>query len=129
MLARTSLALLITLAACSDSNSNTPDAAPASDAAGATVTTVTCPGGTVPTITATDGVDTTYSPKTLSIGVGQIVKFTMPSTHNVVPALTGTTDPGLMVNFNETKCLMFAKAGAFNFRCGPHSFVGTVTVQ
>jgi plastocyanin len=130
MLVRTSLALLITLAACSDdSKSNTADAAPPGDAAAATVTTVTCPGGTVPTITATDGVDNTYSPKTLSIGVGQIVKFTMPSSHNVVPALTGTTDAGLMVNFNETKCLMFTKAGAFNFRCGPHSFVGTVTVQ
>ena len=129
MLVRTSLALLITtLAACGDSSPNTPDAAAPVDAAPPTVTTVTCPGGTVPTITATDGIDTTYSPSTLLISVGQIVKFTMPSTHNVVPNPT-MSDPGLVVGLNATKCLMFSKAGTFGFHCGPHSFVGTVTVQ
>jgi plastocyanin len=68
-------------------------------------------------------------PKTLSISVGQVVKFTMPSTHNVIPAMLGTTDAGLMVGLNQTKCLMFTKASVFNFQCGPHSFVGTITVQ
>jgi len=125
MLVRTSLALLITLAACGDSSPNTPDAARPVDAA---PPTVTCPGGTVPTITATDGIDTTYSPSALSISVGQIVKFTMPSTHNVVPNPT-MSDPGLVVGLSATKCLMFSKAGIFGFHCGPHSFVGTVTVQ
>jgi plastocyanin len=129
MLVRTSLALLITFAACSDSSSDTPDAAPPIDATPPSVMMVTCPAGTVPTITATNGVDTTYTPKTLSISVGQIVKFTMPSTHNVVPAQLGPTDPGLMVSYNQTSCLMFTKAGTFNFQCQPHSFVGTITVQ
>ena len=128
MLVRASLALLFTLAACSDSSS-TPDAASQSDAAAATVTTVTCPATPAATVTATDGIDTTFSPKMTSITVGQVVKFTMPSTHNVVPNPPSMTDPGLMVNFNETKCLMFTKAGTFSFKCGPHSFAGTVTVQ
>ncbi len=53
----------------------------------------------------------------------------MHSEHNVVPNTTGMTDAGLMVNLNETKCLMFTKAGTFNFKCGIHGFEGAVTVQ
>jgi plastocyanin len=128
MLVRTSLALLIALAACSDSSSSTVDAAPPADAGAPTVTAVTCPGRTVPTISAVNGTNA-YTPTGASISVGQIVKFTMPSEHNVVPNPLKNTDTGLNVNFNETKCLMFAKAGTFNFYCGPHGFTGTVTVQ
>ena len=122
MLVRTSVALLITLAACSDSSSNTPDAA------AATVTTVTCPATPAATITAMDGTNA-FMPTGVSISVGQVVKFTMPGTHNVVPNPLKPTDAGLQVNFNETKCLMFTKAGSFGFYCMPHGFPGTVTVQ
>jgi plastocyanin len=129
MLVRASLTLLFTLAACSDSSSSTPDAAsPGADAAAATVKAVTCPATPAASVTATDGTDTTYSPKMVTISLGQIVKFTMPSTHNVVPNPT-MSDPGLVVNFNATTCLMFTQTGTFGFHCGPHSFVGTVTVQ
>jgi plastocyanin len=40
-----------------------------------------------------------------------------------------TSDSGLHVNFNETKCLKFTKQGTFGFHCGPHGFLGTITVQ
>jgi plastocyanin len=127
MLLRASLSLLITLAACSDSGS-TPDAAVSIDAPSAAVVTATCPSGTVPTISATDGNDTSFTPSSVTISIGQIVKFTMPSTHNVVPNPLANTDAGLKVNFNETKCLMFRKAGTFGFQCMPHGFAGTVVV-
>lgn len=128
MLLRASLSLLITLAACSDSGS-TPDAAKPADATPASVVAATCPSGTVPTISATNGNDISFTPSSVTISIGQIVKFTMPSTHNVVPNPLANPDPGLKVNFNETKCLMFTKAGTFGFQCMPHGFGGTVVVQ
>lgn len=131
MLVRASLALLFTLAACSDdSSSSTPDAATQGDAGGgATVTTVTCPATPAATISAKDGDNTAYMPSTASISVGQVVKFTMPSSHNVEPNTLMNTDPGLKVNLGETKCLMFTKAGTYAFYCVPHGFKGSVTVQ
>jgi plastocyanin len=129
MLTRQLLALTITLAACSDSGSATVDAVKQIDASQATVMAVTCPSGTLPTITATDGDDTKFMPSSVTINVNDIVKFTMPATHNVAPNTVVMTDPGLMVNFRETKCLMFTKAGTFGFKCVPHSFVGSVIVQ
>jgi plastocyanin len=47
----------------------------------------------------------------------------------VQPNTQTTTDPGLVVNFSETKCLKFTAAGTYGFYCGPHGFSGTVTVQ
>ena len=128
MLARTSLALLITLAACSDSSSNTPDAAPPVDAVPATVTTVTCPATPAASISTSDTNDLSFMPSTASITVGQVIKFTMSLTHSV-EADTTMSDPGLAVAKGATKCLMFTKAGTFGFHCNPHGFRGTVTVQ
>src|SRR5262245_55222557 len=96
------LALLIALAACGGSTSNTgpttdapsspPGDAPRSDAAvnpdamrpdaaidaaiTATVVAVTCPATPAAAITANDNNDTTYMPSSVTISVGQIVKFT-----------------------------------------------------
>jgi plastocyanin len=127
MLVRASLALLITLAACSDSTSKTPDAAPSVDAPPPTVMMVTCPGGTVPTVTTVD--DTfSFSPSMTMISVGQIVKFAMSRTHDVEPNPT-MSDRGLSVALGATTCLMFTRAGTFGFHCGPHSFLGTIIVQ
>jgi plastocyanin len=39
------------------------------------------------------------------------------------------SDPGLRVNYGETKCLMFTLKGTFGFHCVPHLFTGTVVVQ
>lgn len=131
MSGRSLLALLITVAVygCSSSNSAASDAAPHTDAAPATVMAVTCPSGTVPTIASTDTNLSSYTPSSVSIGVGQIVKFTMSSEHNVVPNTIGMSDPGLSVDFGATKCLMFTKAGTFGFFCSVHGFSGTVVVQ
>jgi plastocyanin len=126
---RTSPALLILLVACGGSSGEPPDAAAPVDAVPATVVTVACPTAAVPTITASDGNDTSYMPRSVTIGVGEIVKFTMPRSHNVVPNTLGTSDPGLKVNYGETRCLMFTAAGTFGFYCSPHGFSGTVIVQ
>ena len=128
MLLRASLATLIMLAGCSDSGSSSPDAAPQADAPLPTVMAVTCPA-TVPATIMTVDITNAFTPSSVTISVGQIVKFTMSSAHNVVPNPLAMTDAGLKVNFNETKCLMFTRAGTFGFQCMPHGFGGTVIVQ
>jgi plastocyanin len=152
MRVRSTPVLLAALAACSSSTSNTdpdptPDAPgstpsdgmpPRSDAAPmidappppppATVIAVACPATPAKAITAIDSNDKTYMPSSVSITMGQIVKFTMPSSHDVEPN-RAMSDPGLSVGFGETKCLMFNRTGTFGFHCGPHQFTGTVVVQ
>lgn len=151
MRVRSTLVLLAALAACTSSTSNTGpgptpdapgqapsdamppriDAAPMIDAPPpppATVIAVACPATPAKAITANDNNDNTYMPSAVSIAIGQIVKFTMPSSHDVEPNRT-MSDPGLSVGFGETKCLMFSRTGTFGFHCGPHQFTGTVVVQ
>lgn len=129
MLLRASLTLLITLAACSDSGSNSPDAAKPVDAIPATVIEEMCPATVPLTVDVPDGsLSYKFTPATPQISIGGIVKFTTHLEHNVVPNLT-MSDPGLVVDFNKTKCLRFTHSGTFSFHCGPHSFVGTITVQ
>jgi plastocyanin len=53
----------------------------------------------------------------------------MPSNHSVVPDTSAETDTGLRVGFSETKCLKFTVAGTFHFKCDPHGFMGTITVN
>lgn len=107
------------------------DAAPMVDAppdALQLVTTATC--GTEVLTVETSGNSYTFSPNNDPIAVGDIVKFVMPPTHNVAPDSSASmTDPGLRVNFNETKCLQFTAVGAFTFKCTPHGFTGTITVE
>lgn len=125
---RLSFAVLsIGLLACGDDGGTTPQVdAPVTTA---TVEAVTCPATPDAAVTTNAG-GTAFEPATTTISVGQVIEFTMPSTHNVVPnAAGGTTDPGLTVNFNETKCLKFTAAGTFHFKCNPHGFAGSVTVQ
>lgn len=131
MLIRFAFASLLVLAACgSDDEKATPDAGtPDGGGTTATVMKVTCPSGSLPSIESTAGNNNSYTPSSVTVAVGGIVEFKMASSHNVVPADTGTTDPGLKVNFGETACLMFTKAGTFNFKCSPHSFRGNVVVQ
>jgi plastocyanin len=131
MRACTALALLIPLAAGCGGDSTpggTPDAAMA-DAAAASVRTVTCPPGQVPTVTTSDANLTTYTPASTTISAGGIVKFMMSTTHNVAPNPIRATDPGLVVDYGATACLEFSKAGTFSFRCSTHSFAGMIVVQ
>ncbi len=120
--------VLLALVACGDSKNKTVDAPKQIDAAPATVVAVACPGAPAATIITTDALFM-YQPMSATINVGQVVKFMMSASHNVVPNTTDSSDPGLMVNFNETKCLMFTAPGTFHFHCAPHSFEGSVVVQ
>lgn len=132
MSARAPLAFaLISLAACAgpapDRNGDDDG-----DDAGMTmqsVTQVTCPASGPQVIATGDDATGKFEPANTTISAGGIVKFTMPLIHNMIPDTTKTTDPGLRVNFNEEKCLKFAKAGVYNFICASHSFRGTVTVN
>jgi len=124
------LVLSLAMAACGGGDSNpTTDGPAGSDAPQqqSNITVVTPCAGESATVMATNA-SNSYMPAATTISVGQIVKFEMPSFHNVVPKTTAD-DPGLMVNFNETKCLQFDAAGTYNFKCQPHGFTGTITVQ
>ena len=91
-----------------------------------TVVPVTCPASGVPVVMAMSG---TFSPSAVTVAVDGIVQFTMPGSHSVVPDNSKSTDAGLLVDFNETKCLKFTRAGTFNFKCKPHGFAGAITVN
>ena len=92
------------------------------------VQTVTCPTTADATVTTTSTVDA-YMPMTQTVPRNAVVKFTMAGTHDVAPNTIGTSDPGLVVGFGQTKCLKFTEAGTFGFFCSAHSFAGTITVQ
>ncbi|MBA3541749.1 MAG: hypothetical protein H0T79_19200 [Deltaproteobacteria bacterium] len=116
---------MLGLAACGDDGGSTPtvDAPPV---AASTVEALACPGGEAAEVTTVNGTNA-FMPNAVTITAGQVVKFTMSSTHNVIPASGG--DVNLKVNFSETKCLKFTAAGSFGFKCGPHQFLGTITVN
>ena len=141
------VALAIVVAACGGDDGGTHhDAATAGDGSGSSdasvsdampadapgdaqafVLTVTCDGTAKGPIT-TNGF--AFDPNTLTINVGEMVRFTMPVNHNVVPDPTAAlTDPGLRVDFNEDKCLQFTATGTFGYKCQPHGFKGSITVQ
>lgn len=123
-----SCSALITVAACSSSSSTTPDAKvtpPAIDAAPPTTgvaAEVECASAPTAPEVKTSGF--AYSPVNTNVVAGSVVKFTMPADHNVVSAVTG-----LAVDFNASKCFKFATAGTYSFKCGPHQFVGMITVS
>ena len=118
------LAALV-LGACGSDSAKTPDA-PESDARPATVMTVTCPSSPAATVITSDMADA-YSPMMTMITQGQVVEFMTSTTHNVVPDAGG--DPGLVVDFHTTGCLMFTQTGTFGFHCEIHLFRGSVMVQ
>ena len=109
------------------------DAPPGADAPPATsrVMEVTCPATVAATVVTTGGSSSSavFSPAAVTISVNDIVKFTMPSSHSVVPDAP-TTDDGLKVGFSSTKCLKFTAADTYHYRCSPHTGIkGTVTVN
>ena len=136
-LMRFTLAIML-LAACGDDNrpldAAKPDDAAVHDStdappdAAATVRTVDCTTNPpVATVTAMAGM---YEPEATTIKVNQVVKFVTPSEHNVVPVFPDS-DSGLSVGFNKTQgeCLQFTATGPFNFKCAPHQFMGSITVN
>lgn len=101
------------------------DGTPTADSPTSTIMAVTCPATPDATVT-TEGF--AFSPMAVTISAGQIVKFTPAAAHDVVPDAP-TTDPGLSVGFGEVKCLQFAAVGTYHFKCAPHNFKGTITVN
>ena len=127
---RVSLVMFMALTACGGGDPQAIDAAGSgsADAAPPSVVAVTpCPGTVAATVTS-DNASFVYTPAATTITQGQVVKFTMSSTHNVAPT-SMMSDPGLNVGFGAEKCLMFTKTGTFKFKCTPHGFSGTVTVN
>ena len=121
----------VIVAACGGSDDKTSDApAVQQDAPAATVQMVTCPATPDATVMTSGFM---FAPLSTTITQGQIVKFVMPSEHDVVPGhhvADGTlVDRGLSVGFSETKCLMFTQTGMYGFHCGPHLFDGTIVVN
>ncbi len=72
---------------------------------------------------------TMFIPKDSTIRVGEVAKFVITAEHFVIPNTLTTTDPALMISRGETKCFRFNVAGMYNFLCGAHSFLGSITVQ
>lgn len=104
---------------------------PGVDAPPSTVQEVTPCTGEAATIESTGGFrfDNGAGSSSVTINVGEIVKFVSGSSHNVIPVMPNS-DPGLSVGFGATKCLRFTQAGTFNFRCQPHpSMTGSVVVN
>ena len=69
-----------------------------------------------------------YMPATTTIMAGQVVRFETSLYHDVAP-LPPMTDPALTVGFGATRCLRFTVPGTFRFKCTPHGFAGTITVN
>ena len=118
---------MVVLAACGgdDGNMQTVMDAPANTNK---VQAVTCPSAVDGNVLTTSTVDA-YMPMTQTVPLNAVVKFTMASVHNVAPNTVGSTDPGLVVVFGQTKCLKFTQAWTYGFFCTAHSFAGTVTIQ
>ena len=102
------------------------DAQPADTASGPKVELVSPCTGESATINT---LDTRFDPTSVTISAGQIVKFVNEVTHDIKPALTGTTDAALLVPEGQTRCFRFNDPGTFGFRCAVHGFVGSVVVN
>ena len=118
------ISLIVAVAACGGGSTTPSIDAPVTAAA---VTTVDCATNAPTATVATQNF--MFTPAATTITVGQIVKFQLESVHDVVPDSSTTTDPGLTVDFGKTACLKFAKAGTFGFKCQPHGFKGSITVN
>jgi plastocyanin len=111
-----------------DAPPDTPLDAPSIDAppdAFASVVAVTCPATPDASVITMNFM---YVPASVMIPVNGIVEFTIEAGHDVVPDATNS-DPGLNVPNGGNKCLRFTMAGTFGYHCGPHGFLGSVTVQ
>lgn len=120
--------LLWVLAACDATGGEQPiviDAAP--DAPPIPVVALdSCPSQVVATIQDSA---TMFIPKDTTIAVGEVAKFIITAEHFVIPNTLSTTDPALMIKRGETKCFRFNVPGVYNFLCGAHSFLGSITVE
>ena len=120
--------LAIVLAACGGDDGGGAADAPKEGAANTVSEVSPCPG-TPDAVVTTENTSFAYMPQATTITQGQVVQFVLSSDHDVAPNTQVNTDPGLRVNFGQTKCLRFTATGTFGYKCTPHGFVGTVTVN
>lgn len=112
----------VSLAACGGDDGGNPviDAAPGIDGPPLMAAEVSCTGVQSPVI-MTSGF--AFSPSITTATVNTVVKFTMPAEHNAI-----SNDGLFTADFGGDTCVRFEAPGNYRFRCGPHSFVGTVSV-
>jgi len=84
-----------------------------------------CPATTDATVITTSA--NMYMPMATTITQGQVVKFTMNAAHDVAP--NGASSTGLVVPLGGERCYRFTSPGTFSFKCTPHGFTGTITVN
>lgn len=120
------LVVLAALVGCGGGGDGGNDAQPADTAAGPKVELVSPCTGESATINT---LDTRFDPTSVTVAAGQIVKFVNEVTHDIKPALTGTTDEALAVPEGQTRCFRFNDPGTFGFRCAVHGFVGSIVVN
>lgn len=68
-----------------------------------------------------------YMPMATTITQGQVVKFTMNAAHDVAPLSASST--GLVVPLGGERCYRFTMTGNYTFKCTPHGFTGSITVN
>jgi plastocyanin len=116
--------VFVLLIGCSgvDDTNNDGDSGPA-------VAVVDCASVTPAVTIATIGMGeaASYDPSNVDIAVGRVVRFAMPTEHDVAP--DPPTDANVSVQFGETKCLRFARAGTYEFHCTLHAFRGSIVVH
>jgi plastocyanin len=73
--------------------------------------------------------DTKFIPNAVTVPAGGTVKISTTAEHFVIPNISTTSDPALMVSRNQTVCFKFNATGSYGIACGVHGFVATITVQ
>lgn len=125
MSARLSFVFVSFLAACGGGGSDSPADAAIDGPPASIVRVDPCPG-TVDATVITTTVDM-YMPMATTITQGQVVKFTMNNEHDVAP--NSAASAGLVVPLGGERCYRFTSTGTFSFKCTPHGFTGTITVN
>jgi plastocyanin len=119
----------LALAACGGGEDPPADSAPNDTPGQSSVMVVTPCTGEAATI---ESLATRFEPMSVTISMGQIVKISagqVSDDHDIMPALSGNTDPALVVPGGQERCFRFTATGTFGFRCSSHGFVGSIIVN
>lgn len=118
------LCSFVSLTACGgSSDEETPDAGPDGGGNTPAAEMVACNASVTKEIT-TNNTTAAFIPASTTVTAGTTVRFVMSTMHDA-----RSNQNLFTVNYGETVCVKFNTAGAYTFRCNPHGFSGTVTVQ
>jgi plastocyanin len=121
-LALTLAALLLASACASDARDTGDDDVAGPDAGPSSVTRVDCASADIAATITTSGF--AYTPTAVTVGVGDVVEIHPSGSHDAV-----ADDGSFDVGFGEDACLRFDAPAAHTFRCTPHQFTATITVE